>query len=94
MAEDIASTDETPAPKVAGLTATLVYGETYYLGNKRFEVKKPVSVTEAEAAALKPKVVSRTIIDGDKRDSIDTPRFKIEGSAPAAPRARAPRATA
>ena len=88
MAEDTIPTTEKAAPEKAapatpGLTATLIYGTTYYLGNKRFEAGKPVAITANEADMLRDKSVARTVIDGDKRETLETKRFKIEGEAAA-----------
>jgi hypothetical protein len=57
--------------------AELVRGETYYLGNTRFERGKKVKVTQAQANALEEIAVDY-ITEMDRGEKKPIPRAKFE----------------
>lgn len=62
--------------------ATLVRGQTYYLGNKRFERGRPETVTAEEKAKLEANGVDRaTVIAGDEKSVSILPKFKFKALA-------------
>tara|TARA_Y100000031_G_scaffold140504_1_gene168257 strand:- start:269 stop:514 length:246 start_codon:yes stop_codon:yes gene_type:complete len=58
--------------------ATLVRGNCYYLGNKRFENGKPVEVTIEERDHLEENAVDRFNAGGE---SFEKPKFEFEEAA-------------
>ena len=59
--------------------ATLVRGETYYLGERRFDKGKPQIVTLVEKKKLEDRAVDRfTSISGDQKEITEKPKFKFK----------------
>lgn len=81
------STETTTEAPAAALTATLVRGRVYFLGDKEFENGVAVSVTADEKAYLEKNAVDLVSIE-DEGEHQSRQKFKFSGSAAPAARQR------